>query len=203
MKRSGKVALLSVYDKSNLEKLVSCLTKNGYDLIASGNTAARIRQLGYVVRDVSELTGFPESPGGLLKTLHPKIHGGFLLDPSKDEDKKYMKEQGITSIHLLVSNLYPFQEVARRKGVTLLEATRNIDIGGPTLIRSAAKGALLKGDVVVVSSPTQYESVIEMMEKNSGSVNREKIVDLAAEAFQLTQRYDAAIHRYLSQLGEE
>ncbi len=200
MNQASRRALISVYDKSNLEQLLRCLKEFDYSLIASGKTAMKIRELGYEAKEVADISGFPESPGGLLKTLHPKIHGGFLLDPREEAQARFMKSQDIAPINMLVSNLYPFQEVTALKTVTLLEAAENIDIGGPTLIRSAAKAALLRGNVIVITNPAQYAMVVENLKKNGGNLESNMIFHLATEAFAHTQRYDEAIHRYLSNL---
>ena len=200
MKQEPRRALISVYDKTNLELLLPCLTEFKYDIIASGKTASKIKELGYEAKEVADISGFPESPGGLLKTLHPRIHGGFLLDPRDDEQERYMRSHNIVPITMLVSNLYPFREVATRKGVTLLEAANNIDIGGPTLVRSAAKAALLRGNVAVLTNPSQYEIVVENLKKNKGQLDSQVTLRLASEAFKLTYTYDDAIQQYLSRL---
>jgi phosphoribosylaminoimidazolecarboxamide formyltransferase/IMP cyclohydrolase len=195
-------ALISVYDKSGLEDLLPCLSSFGFEIIASGGTATRIRELGCTCIEISQFTGYPESPRGLVKTLHPKIHGGLLLDPDNSEDSRYMREQGIVPIELLIVNLYPFEKVVSRKDVTLKQAAENIDIGGQTLIRAAAKAALLTGRVSVLIDPTQYKSFMEEMKRNNGEISNVTRRKLAREAFALTSRYDLAIREYLSNLGD-
>ncbi len=196
-----KRALISVSDKTGLERLVEGLAKYGVEIVSSSGTAARIRELGYGnVVEVSEYTGHPESPGGLLKTLHPKIHGGLLLDPSDPEHRAYMERHGIKSFDLVVVNLYPFEAAAGR-GAGLREAAENIDIGGPTMIRAAAKAALLYDRVAVVVDPAQYGEVVEALRENDGAVPSALRRRLAEEAFRRTAEYDAAICRYLEREG--
>jgi phosphoribosylaminoimidazolecarboxamide formyltransferase/IMP cyclohydrolase len=195
-------ALISVYDKSRLEPLLTCLTKSRFEIVASGGTAQKIRELGYPCVEISTFTGYPESPHGLVKTLHPKIHGGFLLDATAPDERQYMLSQGIVSIDLLVANLYPFERVVKEKNVTLKQAAENIDIGGPAMIRAAAKSALLNKRVTVLTNPDQYQNFIEEMEKNNGDIPEITKIKLAKEAFTLISRYDSAIEEYLSRLGE-
>ena len=196
-------ALISVYDKSGLETLLPCLSSYGFEIIASGGTAQRIGELGYICIETSRFTGYPESPHGLVKTLHPKIHGGLMLDPNDPNDQKYMHQQGIVPIHLLIANLYPFEATATRKKVTLRHAAENIDVGGSALIRAAAKAALLTGRVTVLTDPSQYMSFLEEMKNNEGEISDKSRRRLAKEAFALTSRYDAAIREYFSTFGDD
>lgn len=192
-----KRALISVYDKSGLEDLVSALKEYDVEIISSGGTARMIREMGYPqLEDVETYTGYPESPGGLLKTLHPRIHGGFLLDRETPEHWKYLEKHGIIPFDMLVSNLYPFEKVTAA-GVDLLEAAENIDIGGPTMTRSAAKSALLYGKVAVVTNPSQYKEVIKSLKENNGEIPVKRIKELAVSAFKRTAEYDKAIVTYL------
>jgi len=195
-------ALISVYDKSGLEALLPCLSSLGFEIIASGGTAQRIGELGYSCVETSLFTGYPESPRGLVKTLHPKIHGGLMLNPNDPDDSKYMHQQGIVPIDLLISNLYPFEKIAAKKEVALQQAAENIDIGGQALIRAAAKSALLTGRVSVLTHPYQYESFMEEIRKNKGEISKESRRRLAKEAFALTSRYDLIIKEYLTSLGD-
>jgi len=195
-------ALISVYDKSGLEALLPCLSSLGFEIIASGGTAQRIGELGYSCVETSLFTGYPESPRGLVKTLHPKIHGGLMLNPNDPDDSKYMHQQGIVPIDLLISNLYPFEKIAAKKEVALQQAAENIDIGGQALIRAAAKAALLTGRVSVLTNPSQYESFMEEIKKNKGEISKDSRRRLAKEAFALTSRYDLAIKDYLTSLGD-
>ena len=192
-----KRALISVYDKSGLEEIVSALGKFGVEIVSSGGTARRIRELGYPrLKEVAEYTGHPESPGGLLKTLHPKIHGGILLNPEDPEHRAYTERHGIETFDLVCVNLYPFEEVAA-KGADLVEAAENIDIGGPTMTRSAAKAALLYDSVAVVTDPSQYAEVVETLRANNGELTPELRRSLAEKAFKRTSGYDRAIADYL------
>lgn len=192
-----KRALVSVSDKSGLEELVKTLELYNVEVVSSGGTAKRFKELGYHnLIEVSDYTGHPESPDGLLKTLHPKVHGGLLLNVSNPEHKKYMDKHGIKPFELVVVNLYPF-EATVAKGSKLLEAAENIDIGGPTMIRSAAKAALLYRSVAVVTDPSQYEEVIKSLKANKGSITPELVRKFAQRAFKRTSEYDTAITKYL------
>ena len=195
-------ALMSVYDKTGLEEMLNALKNLGVEIIASSGTAAKIRALGYgKVREVSEYTGHPESPGGLLKTLHPKIHGGLLLDWDNREHRDYMERNGILPFDLVVINLYPFEETVNRRA-SILEAAENIDIGGPAMMRAAAKGALLFNRLVVIVDPYQYDSVIKTLRDEGWPLPPDMRRRLAEEAFRRTSQYDEAIYRYLERLRE-
>jgi phosphoribosylaminoimidazolecarboxamide formyltransferase/IMP cyclohydrolase len=196
-----KTALISVSDKTGLDKLVKTLGKYSVKIISSGGTAKKIRELGYKeVTDVSDYTGFPESPGGYVKTLHPKIHGGLLLDEKNPEHGKYMKENGIDPIDMLVVNLYPFEKTVAKKGIKKEEAFEQIDIGGPAMVRAAAKGALLYEKLVVVTDPAQYDKIILEMNKIVGRISPQTVLQLAHEAFKRTAKYDGAIMDYLDEI---
>ena len=190
-------ALISVPDKTGLEELVKALGKFGVEIVSSGGTAKKIKELGHrKLTEVSDYTGHPESPGGLLKTLHPRVHGGLLLSPTIPEHRKYMEKHGIKPFELVVVNLYPF-EAAVAKGADLLTAAENIDIGGPTMIRSAAKAALLYGIVAVVTDPSQYKDIISALKSNKGDIPAETKRELAEKAYAHTSGYDATITAYL------
>jgi phosphoribosylaminoimidazolecarboxamide formyltransferase/IMP cyclohydrolase len=194
---AARRALISVYDKSGLEELVKALGEFGFEIISSGGTAKRMRELGFGrLTEVSDYTGFPESPGGLLKTLHPRVHGGLLLNRGVPEHRAYMEEHGIEPFDLVVVNLYPF-EATVAKGAGLEMAAENIDIGGPTMIRSAAKAALLYGKVAVVTNPAQYPEVIKALKSHNGELPKGLVRDLAEKAFRRTSTYDSAIVAYL------
>lgn len=194
-----KRALISVYDKRGLEELVPALAKYGVKIISSGGTARRIKEIGYSdLVEVSEYTGHPESPGGLVKTLHPKIHGGLLLDRAEEEHAKWMKENDIEPIDLVVVNLYPFEKVVEG-GANLETAGHNIDIGGPTMTRSAAKASLLYDKTCIVSDPKQYPELMKTLEENKGELTTQLRRKYALQAFERTAGYDAAIVGYLEE----
>jgi phosphoribosylaminoimidazolecarboxamide formyltransferase / IMP cyclohydrolase len=193
MSSSQRLALLSVSDKTNLAPFAAGLVKLGFRLISTGGTKVALEQAGLPVTEVSAHTGFPEMMEGRLKTLHPKIHGGLLGRPTKPSDAASMAEHDIQSIELVVVNLYPFVETISRPGVTLPEAIEQIDIGGPSMVRSAAKN---HAHVAIVTSPAQYADVLTKLE--TGVLTLEDRQHLAAAAFETTARYDRAIADYLS-----
>lgn len=197
-----KRALISVYDKSGLEGLVEALREYGVEIMSSGGTARRIRELGYArLTEVSDYTGQPESPGGLVKTLHPKIHGGLLLNREDRDHRRWMEENGVEPIDLVVCNLYPFERVAEA-GADLETAAENIDIGGPSMVRSAAKAALLYDIVLVVTEPAQYPEVIGTLRENDGESTTVLRRRNALKAFKRTAGYDSAIVSYLEGLED-
>jgi phosphoribosylaminoimidazolecarboxamide formyltransferase/IMP cyclohydrolase len=192
-------ALISVYNKKGLEDLVKALEEFRTEIVSSGGTASKIREYGYSkLTEVSEFTGHPESPGGLLKTLHPKIHGGLLLNPEIPEHLAFMNRHGIEPFDLVCVNLYPFERVTT-KGANLVEAAENIDIGGPTMIRAAAKAAILYGRITVVLDPSQYPKIIMSLKENNGKIPKKLKRELANEAFKRTARYDTKISNYLEE----
>ena len=194
-----KRAIISVYDKQGLEELVPALGKYGVKIISSGGTARRINEIGYNdLVEVSEYTGHPESPGGLVKTLHPKVHGGLLLDRGDESHAKWMKDNNIEPIELVVVNLYPFEKVVEG-GADLETAGHNIDIGGPTMTRSAAKASLLYDKTCIVSDPSQYTEIVKTLEENNGELTSELRKRYALIAFKRTAGYDAAIVDYLEE----
>jgi len=187
-------ALISVSDKTGLEDLAGVLNKFGVEILSTGGTAKAIRALGIPAKDVSEHTGFPEMLDGRVKTLHPNIHGGLLALRENKEHMDTVKERGIGLIDMVVVNLYPFEKTIAKPGVKLEEAIENIDIGGPSMLRSAAKN---HRSVCVVCDPGDYGKVIGAMEKNSGSLPESLLVELGVKVFQKTSDYDAAICGYL------
>jgi phosphoribosylaminoimidazolecarboxamide formyltransferase/IMP cyclohydrolase len=192
-------ALISVYDKSGLEDLVEALGAYDVEVVSSGGTARRIKELGYgKLVEVSDYTGFPESPGGLVKTLHPMIHGGLLMDRDDPEHRRWMDENGVKPIDLVVVNLYPFEKVVAG-GADLETAGHNIDIGGPTMVRSAAKASLLYDRTCIVTTPAQYPEVIKTMNKHKGALTTDLRRRYALEAFKRTASYDKAIVSYLEE----
>ena len=166
-------------------------------MLGSGGTAESVRKLGFTVVDISEYTGVKEMPGGLVKTLHPKIHGGILGDWHDPVQREYLEANGIEPLDFVVVNLYPFQSVVKTDPDNLRKAVDNIDIGGVSLIRAAGKGALLNQRVVPVTSPGQYEMVVKELERK-GYVGNDLRRRLAQEAFVLTAEYDLAIRDYLA-----
>ncbi len=193
-----KRALISVYDKQGLVELVSCLRDFGVEILSTGGTAAMLRKNGIKVKEVSEHTGFPEMLDGRVKTLHPVIHGGLLAVRSNREHMESLKRHGIGEIDMVVVNLYPFEAVAARPGAGDEEIIENIDIGGPAMLRSAAKNS---ASVAVICDPRRYAAVISEMKRNNGCLPAELLRSLAAEVFARTSAYDGAIYSYLS--GED
>jgi phosphoribosylaminoimidazolecarboxamide formyltransferase/IMP cyclohydrolase len=193
-----KRALLSVSDKTGVLEFAQELTRLGVELLSTGGTAKLLAEAGLPVKEVSEHTGFPEMMDGRIKTLHPKIHGGLLGRRGKDD--AIMTEHDIAPIDLVVVNLYPFEATIARDDCTLPMAIENIDIGGPTMLRAAAKN---HADVTVVIDPVDYARVIEQMEA-SGGVDDTTRFDLAVKTFEHTAHYDGAIANYLGKrTGEE
>jgi phosphoribosylaminoimidazolecarboxamide formyltransferase/IMP cyclohydrolase len=192
-------ALISVYDKSRLEHIVGAFARHKIKVISSGGTAQAIRKLRHEVVEVSAYTGFPEMPGGLVKTLHPKIHAGILGDWNDPVQLKYLQENAIEPVDYVVVNLYPFREVVKNDPANLRRAIDNIDIGGVALIRAAAKGAFLNHRVAPLTRPAQYDVLIRGLDKHE-TVPDELRRKLAREAFAVTAEYDAAIKSYLSKV---
>lgn len=191
-----KTALISVSDKTGVVEFATELAKQGVKIISTGGTAKALSSAGVAVTSIESVTGFPEMMDGRVKTLHPKIHGGLLGLRDKADHVDVMQSQGINPIDLVCVNLYPFEQTVAKAGCTLAEAIENIDIGGPSMVRSAAKNNRF---VAVVTNPAQYERVLEQMKANSGAVTEELRTDLARVAFGLTASYDAAISGYLNE----
>jgi phosphoribosylaminoimidazolecarboxamide formyltransferase/IMP cyclohydrolase len=191
-------ALLSVHDKTGVVEFARGLADLGVEILSTGGTATLLRDSGLAVRDVAEVTGFPEMMDGRVKTLHPKIHGGILARRDAPEHVAALERHGIPAIDLVVVALYPFEATVARPGVTVAEAIEQIDVGGPTMIRAAAKNA---ADVAVVTSPAQYAAVLAELRASEGALGEATRRTLAREAFRRTAEYDRAIARYLS--GEE
>jgi len=191
-------ALVSVSDKKDIVEFSRDLAELGIEIISTGGTASLLRDHKVAVTDISELTGFPEMMDGRVKTLHPKIHGGILAIRDNPEHTAQMKAHGIVPIDLVVVNLYPF-EVTVARGASFEEILENIDIGGPSLIRAAAKNHTHVG---VVVDPEDYGSVLAELKNNSGSLSQETRFRLFCKAFQHTSRYDGAISNYFASLDE-
>jgi phosphoribosylaminoimidazolecarboxamide formyltransferase / IMP cyclohydrolase len=193
-------ALLSVSDKSGLIPFARALAEMGVELISTGGTSAALREAGLSVKDVAELTGFPEMLDGRVKTLHPKVHGGLLAVRGNAAHDAQAADHGIAPIDLLVVNLYPF-EATVAKGASFDDCIENIDIGGPALIRGAAKN---HAGVTVVVEPVDYEGVLEAMRANDGATTLELRQKLAAKAYARTAAYDASISQWFAAtIGEE
>ena len=188
-----KRALISVSDKTGLVEFAKQLSQQSIEIISTGGTAKTLKEAGLAVRDVSDLTGFPEILGGRVKTLHPKVHGGLLAVRDNPDHQQQVKQNDISYIDLVVVNLYPFRETVARDDVTVDEAIENIDIGGPSMIRSAAKNF---ADVVVIVDPSDY-AVVAGEISTSGGVSKATRFRLARRAFENTARYDAAISEFL------
>ena len=194
----GKVkrAIVSVSDKSGVVPFAKELAQMGVEILSTGGTAKTLREQGIPVKDISEHTGFPEMLDGRVKTLHPKVHGGLLGQRSKAEHVRKMKEHGIVPIDLVAVNLYPFEATVAKEGCSLEEAIENIDIGGPTMLRSSAKNY---PDVTVIVDPNDYAPVLSEL-KEKGEVSTETNFLLAKKVFQHTARYDGAISNYLGRI---
>jgi phosphoribosylaminoimidazolecarboxamide formyltransferase/IMP cyclohydrolase len=187
-------ALISVSDKTGLEDLARTLHKFGVEILSTGGTAKMIRNLNIPAKEVSDYTGFPEMLDGRVKTLHPRIHGGLLALRENKEHMATVKKHDIGLIDMVVVNLYPFEKTVAKPGVKLEEAIENIDIGGPSMLRSAAKNSR---SVCVICDPADYKRVIEEMEANSGSLPEKTLVELGIKVFGRTSAYDEAIYEHL------
>lgn len=192
-------ALISVSDKTGIVDFARALTRFNVEIISTGGTAKALRDAGINVRDISDITGFPEMMDGRVKTLHPRVHGGLLAIRDNAEHVAAMHEHGIEPIDLVVVNLYPFAETIKREGVGREEAIEQIDIGGPAMIRSAAKNAR---DVAVVVSPEQYARVIDELNQNNGALALATRNTFAQKAFEHTAQYDIMVSSYLAGSGD-
>jgi phosphoribosylaminoimidazolecarboxamide formyltransferase/IMP cyclohydrolase len=186
--------LISVSDKTGIVEFAEGLTKLGVEILSTGGTAKTLRENGIKVKDVSEYTGFPEMMDGRVKTLHPKIHGGLLAIRDNKEHMEAARKQGIEMIDLVVINLYPFEKVTSKADVKLEEAIENIDIGGPSMLRSAAKNNKY---VAVICNPAKYSEILKELNENRGCLSEETKFELAVEVFQRTAEYDKAIADFL------
>ena len=188
-------ALVSVYDKTNLLEIANALAQHGVEILSTGGTARHLRDAGIEILDVSDYTGFPEMLDGRVKTLHPKIHGGLLADRDNPAHNAQTEAHGINSIDMVICNLYPFEATIAKPDVTLPEAIENIDIGGPTMIRAAAKNYR---HVAVLTQSSQYPQIIADLNANDGCLSEERRFELAKVAFAHTAHYDTAIAAYLT-----
>jgi phosphoribosylaminoimidazolecarboxamide formyltransferase / IMP cyclohydrolase len=188
-------ALISVSDKTGIVDLARELARFNVEIISTGGTAKALRDAGLNVRDISDVTGFPEMMDGRVKTLHPRVHGGLLALRDNEEHVAAMKQHEIVPVDLVVVNLYPFAETIRREGVTREEAIEQIDIGGPAMIRSAAKNAR---DVAVVVSSDEYSNIVNELNENDGALAIDTRNRLAQKAFAHTSQYDFMVSSYLA-----
>ena len=191
-------ALLSVTDKTGVTEFARKLSGMGVELVSTGGTAKLLRESGVAVKDISELTGFPEMLDGRVKTLHPKVHGGILHRRQDPSHRAAVSEHGIQPIDMVVVNLYAFEKTAAKPGVHFEELIENIDIGGPSMIRSAAKNF---SDVAVVTSPADYDAIAEEMARSGGALSSATKWRLAQKAFATTAAYDSAIASTLEQIS--
>ncbi len=187
-------ALVSVTDKAGLVDFAKGLQEYNVHLLSTGGTAKLLREQGVAITEVADYTGFPEMLDGRVKTLHPKIHGGILGIRENEVHVQTMAAHGIEPIDMVVVNLYAFAKTVARPGCTLAEAIENIDIGGPTMIRAAAKNYLY---VAVVTDPDDYPVILDELRRNEGKISRKTSLGLARKAFCLTHTYDGNICDYL------
>jgi phosphoribosylaminoimidazolecarboxamide formyltransferase / IMP cyclohydrolase len=191
-------ALMSVTDKSGLAEFAKFLAGYQVEILSTGGTAKLLRESGVAVVEVSDFTGFPEMLDGRVKTLHPKVHGGILGRRDLKSHQEQMAAHGIVPIDLVVVNLYQFEKTVAKPGCTLEDAIENIDIGGPTLLRAAAKNYQA---VTVVVDPADYPQIMAEMKLTKGATNIATRFNLAKKVFKLTHEYDGAIYRYLTDKG--
>jgi phosphoribosylaminoimidazolecarboxamide formyltransferase/IMP cyclohydrolase len=192
---TARLALLSVSDRTGLADFAHALAAQGFSLVSTGGTAQHLAQAGLAVTSVSDLTGFPEVFGGRVKTLHPKLFGGILFNRAEERDRGEAEAHGVGAIDLVVVNLYPFEETVARSGATFAEAIEKIDVGGPSLLRAAAKN---HAHVGVVCDPADYPAVAAELAAHDGVLTDETRRRLAAKVFRRTAAYDAAIARWIS-----
>jgi len=193
-------AVISVSNKKGVVELAKELHTMGVELLSTGGTAKALRDAGVPVRDVSDYTGFPEMLDGRVKTLHPKVHGGLLSRRNNPKDMEEIKKHGIDTIDMVVVNLYPFEETVSKPGVSFEDAIENIDIGGPTMLRSASKNFQ---DVAVLIDPSDYEKVIQEIKDLKGDLSYKTRLQLAKKVFGHTSRYDTIITEYLTKIIED
>ena len=193
-------ALISVSDKTGVLELAGTLTKLGIRILSTGGTAKLLADAGIAVTEVADYTGFPEMLDGRVKTLHPKVHAGILARRDLPEHVAAMQREGIDNIDLVVVNLYPFQATIAKPGCTFEDAIENIDIGGPTMVRAAAKN---HAHVAIVTDPADYAGIVAELEASGGSLSAQTRVTLAKKAFSHTAQYDGAISNYLTSLAAD
>ena len=191
-------ALISVYEKKGISEFVQFLISQGYEIVSTGGTLKHLRDQEISVENISKITGFPEILGGRVKTLHPNIYAGILSVEQNKEHCNELERLELKRINLVVNNLYPFEEVAQNKDSTIEDVLDNIDIGGPSMIRAAAKNF---PDVIVVVDPGDYSFVSELILKNLMSLDQRKM--LAYKAFEYVSKYDYSISQYFSNLSNK
>jgi phosphoribosylaminoimidazolecarboxamide formyltransferase/IMP cyclohydrolase len=197
----SRTALLSVSDKTGIVEFGKNLVDRGWDIVSTGGTAAELSKAGIPVRSVSEMTSFPEMLAGRVKTLHPAVHAGILARRNVPEDMESLGREGIRPIDLVAVNLYPFRRTIAKPDVTLSEAVEQIDIGGPTLLRAAAKN---QSDVLVLCDPSDYEGALRLLaDEAGGQAGGERRRGLAAKVYAHTAAYDAAVARYMGSFGPQ
>src|ERR1700752_3345885 len=192
-------ALISLWRKEGISRFAKELKDFDIELLSTGGTAKLLKDAGVEVTEISDYVEFPELVGGRVKTLHPKIHAGILAVRDDEAHLKDMEQYGIKPIDIVVVNFYPFEDVIKNQGVVLSKAIENIDIGGPALLRAAAKNYRY---VTVVSHPEDYKTVIDELKRNKGSVSVEVNFRLALKAFSYVSRYDSAISNFLSSIED-
>jgi phosphoribosylaminoimidazolecarboxamide formyltransferase/IMP cyclohydrolase len=197
--RKAERALISLTDKSGIEDFARELTKLGIEILSTGGTAKKMRESGIKVKDVAEFTGFPEMLDGRVKTLHPKVHGGILAQKTNPDHVKQMQQHGLQSIDIVAVNLYAFEKTVANPACTLADAIENIDIGGPTMLRSSAKNF---HDVTVIVDPADYPQVLKEL-KEHGNTTLKTRFRLAVKVFELTSTYDTAITKWLKTVNVE
>ena len=193
MKKTSR-ALISVYDKNGIVEFAKTLSALGVEILSTGGTAKLLQGDGIKVTEIAEYTGFPEILGGRVKSLHPKIHGGILAERDNPEHAALLQEHGIRPIDLVVVNFYPFVDVVSKAGATLEDAVENIDIGGPAMLRAAAKNF---ADVAVVTDPSDYSKIARMLKEQGGRIDAATRMKLAIKAFRYVSTYDEAVFQYL------
>jgi len=195
-----KRAIISVSDKNGIIDFAKELHSMGIEILSTGGTAKALKTAGVPVKEVSEHTGSPEMLDGRVKTLHPKIHGGLLSRRDNPKDMEEIHRYGIDPIDMVIVNLYPFEETISKPDVTFDDAIENIDIGGPTMLRSASKNFK---DVAVIVDPTDYNEIISEMKDQNGDLSYKTRLELARKVFKHTSRYDTIIAEYLKQVTKE
>jgi phosphoribosylaminoimidazolecarboxamide formyltransferase/IMP cyclohydrolase len=191
-------AIISVTDKTGIVEFANSLSRFGVQVLSTGGTAKALREGGISVTDISDYTGFPEMMDGRVKTLHPRVHGGLLGLRDNPEHVEMMKAHGIKPIDMVIVNLYQFEKTVAKEGVTLDEAIENIDIGGPSMLRSSAKNFKY---VTVIVDPADYDLVLKEMETTGGETSLKTRFRLARKVFRLTHQYDGAISKYLEKVN--